>query len=73
MVTMPEFSVATMTRLIRKATKARVSRDAALELGAVIEEYAIKISKEALKLAEHRGAKTVKERDIRAAAAGIQK
>ena len=62
-----------MARLIRKVAKVRVSRGAALELGAVLEEHGIRISKEALRLAEHRGAKTVNESDIRAAAAGIPK
>ena len=64
---MPEFSVSVMNRLIRKAAKVRVSRGAAIELSAVLEEYAFELSKEALKLAEHRGAKTVNESDIRAA------
>jgi histone H3/H4 len=68
---MSEFSTTAMTRLIRKAAKVRVSRCAALELGAVLEECAHKISGEALKLAYHRGAKTVSERDIRVAAAGM--
>ena len=70
---MPEFSVAAMAKLIRKVTRWRVSRSAALELDAVIGEYALKISGEALKLAQHRGAKTVNETDIRAAAAGVNK
>jgi len=69
---MPEFSISTMDRLIRKAAKVRVSRGAALELGAVLEEYAIELSKQAIKLAEHRGAKTVNESDIRAAASRIR-
>lgn len=70
---MPEFSVTAMANLIRKAAKVRVSRDAALELRAVLEEYAIMVSKEALKLAQHRGAKTVNEKDIRAAASVVKK
>ncbi len=65
---MPEFSISVMSRLIRKAANVRVSRGAALELSAVLEEYAIELSREALKLAKHRGAKTVNESDIRAAA-----
>ena len=69
---MPEFSVATMDRLIRKAAKVRVSRGAALELSAVLEEYAIELSKEAIKLTKHRGAKTVNESDIRAAVSRIR-
>jgi histone H3/H4 len=70
---MPEFSVMTMAKLIRKAAKVRVSRSAALELGAILEERALKISGEALKLAQHRGAKTVNERDVRMAAAEVRK
>lgn len=70
---MPEFSVMTMAKLIRKASKVRVSRSAALELGAILEERALEISSEALKLARHRGAKTVNERDIRMAAAEVRK
>lgn len=62
-----------MAKLIRKVSKVRVSRSAALELSAVIEEYALKISNEALKLAQHRGAKTVNESDIRVAATGTPK
>ncbi len=69
---MSEFSLSKMDQLIRKAAKVRVSRGAALELGAILEEYAIKLSNEAIKLAKHRGAKTVKDSDIRAAASRIR-
>ncbi len=69
---MSEFSVSTMERIIRKAAKVRVSHDAALELSAIIEEYAAELSNEAIKLAKHRGAKTVNEDDIRAAASMIR-
>jgi len=65
---MPEFSASLMNQLIRNVAKVRVSRSAALELGAVLEEYAIELSKEAIKLTKHRSAKTVNESDIRAAA-----
>ena len=61
-----------MDRLIRKAAKVRVSRGAALELSVVLEEYAIELSKEAMRLAQHRGAKTVNESDIRAAASRVR-
>jgi len=67
-----EFSVSTMNRIIRKAAKVRVSRGAALELSAILEEYATELSNEAIKLAKHRGAKTVNEDDIRAAASRIR-
>ena len=69
---MPEFSASIMNQLIRKAAKVRVSRSAALELSAVLEEYAIELSKEAIKLTKHRSAKTVNESDIRAAASRIR-
>lgn len=61
-----------MDRLIRKAAKVRVSRGAAIELSAILEEYAIELSKEAIKLTKHRGAKTVNDSDIRAAASRIR-
>lgn len=69
---MPEFSAPMMNRLIRKTAKVRVSRSAALELSAVLEEYAIELSKEAIKLTKHRSAKTVNESDILAAASRIR-
>ncbi len=68
---MPEFLVATMVRQIRKVAKARVSKSAALELSSVLEDYGLRISREALKLAEHRGAKTMSKEDIKAAVAVI--
>jgi histone H3/H4 len=60
-----------MVRQIRKVAKARVSRSAALELSSVLEDYALRISKEAIKLAEHRGAKTLNKDDIKAAVSAI--
>lgn len=69
---MPEFSLLVMDRLIRKVAKVRVSRSAALELSMILEEYAIKISQEAIKIAEYRGAKTVNDSDIRASASKVR-
>jgi len=69
---MPEFLVATMARTIKKVAKIRVSQSAALELSDVLEDYAFRVSSEALKLAEHRGAKTLNKGDIKAAVASIQ-
>lgn len=65
---MSEFSVGTMIRVIKKSSKLRVSRDAAVELGALLEEYGVRISREAIKLAEHRGVRTLGKEDIKAAA-----
>ena len=56
-----------MDRLIRKVSKVRVSRGAALELGAILEVYGTELAKDAIKLSKHRGAKTVSEVDIKAA------
>jgi DNA-binding protein len=68
---MSEFLVATMARTIKKVAKIRVSQSAALELSDVLEDYALRVSSEALKLAEHRGAKTLNKDDIKAAVACI--
>jgi len=69
---MPEFPLAVMDRLIRKVGKVRVSRGAAMELSAILDAYATELAKEAMKLAEHRGAKTVSEVDIRAASSRVR-
>lgn len=69
---MSEFPASMMNRLIRKAANVRVSRSAAIELSAILEEYAIELSKEAIKLTKHRSAKTVNKSDIRAAASRIR-
>ncbi len=69
---MPEFPLAAMDRIVRKAGKVRVSRGAALELSSILEEYATGLAKEAIKLAGHRGAKTVGEADVRAAASRMR-
>lgn len=68
---MPEFLIATMVRQIKKVAKIRVSQSAALELGSILEDYALRVSKEAIKLAEHRGAKTLNKDDIKAAVSAI--
>ncbi|MEM3420901.1 MAG: NFYB/HAP3 family transcription factor subunit [Candidatus Hadarchaeum sp.] len=70
---MPEFLIATMIKLIKRAAKVRVSRDAALELSVVLEDYALRVAREAVKLRDHRGAKTLSKEDIRAAVAAIPK
>ena len=69
---MPEFPLATMDRIIRKVGKVRVSKGAAMELSSVLETYGTDLAKEAIKLAEHRGAKTVTEVDVRAAASRVR-
>ena len=60
-----ELSNASIHRLIEKAGASRVGDDAIEELSLVLEEVAVKISREALDLASHAGRKTVKSEDIR--------
>ena len=60
-----ELSSAAIHRLIEKAGASRVGDGAVEELTLVLEEVAVKISREALDLASHAGRKTVKSEDIR--------
>ena len=69
---MPEFPLAAMDRIVRKVGKVRVSHSAALELSSILEAYTTEISREAIKLAEHRKAKTISEIDVRAAASRVR-
>ncbi len=62
-----EIPLATADRLIRKAGAKRVSEDAAKALAEVLEEYALAVASEAVKLAEHAGRRTVRDEDIRLA------
>jgi histone H3/H4 len=39
----------------------------------VLEDYAVRVAREALKLTEHRGAKTLSKEDIKAAVSAISK
>ncbi|ETA68583.1 MAG: DNA-binding protein [Methanolobus sp.] len=55
---------APIERVIRNAGAQRVSESAGMELTAILEEYGLEISREAIKLAEHAGRKTVKAEDI---------
>ncbi len=62
-----ELSTAAVRRLIEMAGADRVGDDAVEELGKILEEYAIKVGKEATGLARHAGRKTVKAQDIQLA------
>jgi histone H3/H4 len=70
---MAEFSATTLARLVRRVTGARVSPKAAAELGVVLEEYGSRISQEAVRLCQHRGARTVSDDDIRAAVSAARR
>jgi histone H3/H4 len=56
--------LAPIERLIRSAGSHRVSESAAIALSEILEDYGLDISREAIKLAEHAGRKTVKSEDI---------
>ncbi len=64
---------APIERVIRSAGAQRVSEPAGIELTEILEEYGLAISKEAIKLAEHAGRKTVKAEDIKLAKELIDK
>jgi len=63
-----ELPIATIERMIKKAGAKRVSESAARALGEILEEKATEITREAIKLAEHAGRRTVRDVDIRLAA-----
>jgi histone H3/H4 len=69
---MSDLPIAAIDRLIRKAGAGRVSEDAAIELGKIIEEVAIDISKQAIDLAKHAKRKTVTGEDIKLATKTMQ-
>lgn len=60
----PEFGLAVMSRLIKKAGADRVSDEAANELRLILEDIAIEISKTAILLSNHARRKTIKSEDI---------
>ncbi|MDD1716499.1 MAG: NFYB/HAP3 family transcription factor subunit [Methanolinea sp.] len=60
--------LASARRIIRKSGAIRVSADADAELAKLMEEHALVLAREALKLSAHAGRKTVTGHDIRMAA-----
>jgi histone H3/H4 len=69
---LPELPLAAMERIIKKAGGARVSKSAALELASILEEYITELTKEAMKLTEHRRARTISESDVETAASRFE-
>jgi histone H3/H4 len=62
-----ELSTAAVRRLIEMAGADRVGDDSVEELGKILEDFAVKVGKEATELARHAGRKTVKAQDIQLA------
>lgn len=59
--------LAAMERILKQAGAERVSDNAKVALKEVVEEIVDKISKDAIRYAEHAGRKTVKSEDIKLA------
>lgn len=62
-----QLSTAAVRRLIEMAGADRVGDDAVEELGKILEDFAVRVGKEATGLARHAGRKTVKAQDIQLA------
>ncbi len=65
---MTELSHAAVERIIKNAGADRVSADATETMAGLMEEYATRLSKEAKKMADHAGRKTLRGTDVRMAA-----
>lgn len=64
---MTELSQAAVERIIKKSGGERVSADATETLTELMEEYGAFLAKEAKKMSDHAGRKTVRGSDIRMA------
>jgi len=64
-------SLNAMDKIMRQAGGLRISNPAKKILAEVLEEQALKISKEAKKFAEHAGRKTINGKDIKLAAKSL--
>jgi histone H3/H4 len=65
---MTELSQAAVERIIKKSGGERVSADATETLTELMEEYGAFLAKEAKKMSDHAGRKTIRGSDIRIAA-----
>lgn len=65
---MPEFSLASMRKIIEKTGKERISEDASLELSAVLESLGKEIAEEAIRKANQEDLKTIKKKHVKKAA-----
>lgn len=64
---MVELPLATIDRIMRKAGARRISEEATLAMAEILEERALVVAAEAVRLAEHAGRRTVRDVDIRLA------
>jgi DNA-binding protein len=65
---MTELSQAAVERIIKKAGAERISTDATETLAVLMEEYGVFLAKEAKKMSDHAGRKTLRGSDIQMAA-----
>ena len=65
---MADLPIAAVVRIAKKNGAERVGSDAAAALVAKAEEYIASLTKEANRLAQHAGRKTIKEEDVKMAA-----
>ena len=65
---MTELSQAAVERIMKNAGAGRISSDATESLAALMEEYGTFITREAKKMSDHAGRKTLRGADIRIAA-----
>ncbi|MHA1993341.1 MAG: histone [Candidatus Hodarchaeales archaeon] len=66
---MAGFASARIEKLIRNAGARRVSAGAISRLNEVLTDYSMELAKYAVEIARHSGRKTVKENDVKLAAA----
>jgi histone H3/H4 len=66
---MTGFASARVEKLIRNAGARRVSADAISRLNEILTDYGMGLAKYAVEIARHSGRKTIKENDIKLAAA----
>jgi len=65
---MTELSRAAVERILKKSGTGRISADATTALISLMEEYGLFLSREARKMSDHAGRKTIRGEDIRMAA-----
>jgi len=62
-----DIPLAPLERILKKAGAKRVSKSALVAFSEVLEDFMLKVCKEAVMLAEHAGRKTLLERDVKLA------